>query len=287
MDRIVVITGGTGGIGYHTAVGIAKTGARVVVTGRNRERGEAAVEAIKAESGNANVELAIGDLAEQAGLHALADELLERFDRIDVLINNAGLLAQERWETSDGVEGHFAVNVLAPHLLTQRLLPALEAARPARVVNVTGGPKSGKVDIDNLQAEKGFSTMSSYGMSKRAMETMVLAQAKELEARGVFINVVYPAPASTPMTQEMTAKSLPWFMRPIWPIFSAFMQRDDGGKSAEKASRSSVWAASADVTASASGQYFGTDCKPAQFHASQRDASNQAAVMKTLEGVIV
>lgn len=285
--RTVVITGATGGIGIHTAIGVARTGARVIVTGRNADRGDAAVERIRAESGNEQVELVLGDLSEQARLHALADEILAKAPRIDVLINNAGLLSEDRSETVDGVEGHFAVNVIAPYLLTQRLMPALEAAVPARVVYVTGGSKSGPIDPADLQSQQGFSTWSAYNTTKRAMETMVLAQAGEMESRGVFLNVVYPGPASTPMTARMTSRSMPWYLRPLWPVFSAFMQRDDDGKSAEKASRSSVWAASAPESVAASGQYFDTHCQPARFHASLHEPAHQAAVIRAIEGVLV
>ena len=102
--KTIVITGATGGIGLHSAIGLAKTGARVIVTGRNAERGTTAVARIREEAGSETVELAIGDLSSIAGVDALADELSSRLDRIDVLVNNAGLLATERGVSADGFE---------------------------------------------------------------------------------------------------------------------------------------------------------------------------------------
>jgi len=134
--QTIIITGGTGGIGYQAALALARQGHRVVVTGRNAERGGEAVERLKKDSGNAAIELALGDLSTPAGTDALFEDLSGRFDRIDLLINNAGSMTQERTDTEDGYSLNFAVNVVAVRRLTLGLLPLLEAARPARVVNV-------------------------------------------------------------------------------------------------------------------------------------------------------
>jgi NAD(P)-dependent dehydrogenase (short-subunit alcohol dehydrogenase family) len=152
-DRIVLITGGTGGIGKQTAIALARMGAQVVVTGRDSARGEAGVLDIQRASGNYNVELLLADLSTQAGVRSLADQFKRRYPRLDVLINNAGLLEQERRITVDGLEADFAVNVIAPFLLTHLLLDVLKASAPSRVVNVSGGMSIwGKIDLDNLQA---------------------------------------------------------------------------------------------------------------------------------------
>ena len=109
-NRTCVVTGGTGGIGFHSALGIARTGARVIVTGRDRARGEAARRALVEESGNERVELVIGDISSIKGVDALARELLEKVDRIDVLVNNAGYFGNVKKTSEDGLEMHFAVN---------------------------------------------------------------------------------------------------------------------------------------------------------------------------------
>lgn len=128
MKKTVVITGGTGGIGKYTAIALARAGARVVVTGRDSVRGEAGVKAIREASASDDVHLALGDLARLDGIAALASAITLRHPKIDVLVNNAGLLAQTRSVTSDGIESDLAVNVVAPYVLTHALSDALEAA---------------------------------------------------------------------------------------------------------------------------------------------------------------
>lgn len=278
MNKVIVITGGTAGIGRQSALGLLRLGHTVVVTGRDQARGEAACAELRQEAGAGTVELAVGDLATRAGLRALAEDLLRRFPRIDVLVNNAGAFAETLTRTADGVEQCFAVNVAAPWLLAHALLPALEAARPSRVVNLTGGTVSSKLDVENLEAEKGFTGLSTYDHSKRAADAMSLALAKELAPRGVFVNVVYPGQASTGMTRSVRAEHLPVLMRPFFPLFRFFV-RDDGGKGARKASRSTVWAATAPELEGVSGRYFDTNCKPGTLHASVLDEAAQRAVV--------
>ncbi|MEO0600063.1 MAG: SDR family NAD(P)-dependent oxidoreductase, partial [Myxococcota bacterium] len=198
--KTIVVTGGTGGIGLHTAIGVARAGERVVVTGRHAGRGEAAVQRIQRESGSEHVELALGDLSDTAGVEALAATLVDRLDRIDVLVNNAGFLAQERTENADGVEIDFAVNVLAPWRLTHGVLPLLEAAAPSRVLVITGGNPGGKLDDGDLQARDGFVPLSTYDRSKRAAEAMTLVLAERMADKNVHVNVVYPGGAATAMT---------------------------------------------------------------------------------------
>lgn len=284
MDKTIVVTGGTGGIGLHTAIGLAKTGARVVVTGRDATRGAAAVARIRQASGNEAVELVTGDLSTRAGVQALGDALVAAADRIDVLVNNAGMLAQERKINDDGFELDFAVNVVAPYLLTHRLEPALVAGAPARVLNLTGGKASGPFDASDLQSERSFVPLVNYTMTKRAEEAMSLVLAKELEPKGIYVTIVYPGRASTAMTQAMTPSSLPWFMRPAWPIFRILIPKDDGGKSAELAARSSIFAATTESLEGQAGTYIDTNQKVGALHPTVHDAANQAVVMAAIQG---
>ncbi|MEM1350235.1 MAG: SDR family NAD(P)-dependent oxidoreductase [Myxococcota bacterium] len=279
MSKTIVVTGGTSGIGMHTAIGLAKQGHTVVVTGRSRERGEAGVAEIERASGSEDVHLALGDLSRRSGIQQLAEDLLERFERIDVLINNAGYLAQSFERSEDGYEMDFAVNVVAPYRLTNALLPALEASSSARVLNVTGGSTMGKLVVDDLQREDVFVPLPTYSMTKRAMEAMTLVHAQELAQRGVYLNVVYPGAASTSMTASMSSKSLPTLLRPAWPLLKWMVQRDDGGKSAANAARSSIWAAGAPEVEGAYGRYWDTKCKPASFTKQVLDPENQRRVM--------
>lgn len=278
----VVITGGTGGIGFHSALGIARTGARVVITGRDQQRGEEARRDLVAQSGNDQVELVVGDLSSIAGVDALAHDLLGTTDQIDVLVNNAGYLGSEPRTSEDGLEMHFAVNVLAPHRLTLALLPALKAAGAARVVNVTGGDKPARVDADNLQAEKGFKGLMTYTHSKSALECMSMALAHELQPEGVTVNVVFPGRASTAMTRSLRPSSLPGPMKLMYPLLKLFFV-DDGGKGAARAAQSTIHAATSPDLEGVTGAYFDTNCVEQAVHPSAHDPEVQTRIARLLE----
>lgn len=134
--KVVLITGGTSGIGKAAATALAAMGAKIVVTGRNRERGERAVEEIRRESGGDEISLLVADLTVQAEVRRLAEEFEERHDRLDVLLNNAGVVQSKRTETPDGLETTLAVNHLAPFLLTNLLLGLLKRSAPSRIITV-------------------------------------------------------------------------------------------------------------------------------------------------------
>ena len=283
--KTIVITGGTSGIGLHSAIGLAKKGHRIIVTGRDSERGQSGVDQIKTDSGNDDIHLALADVSKLSEVKRLGEELVSRFSKIDVLVNNAGHLASERILIDEGIEMSFAVNVVSPIVLTEALLPSLENAKPARVINITGGSPKSKLNIDDLDGAKKFSTMSVYNNSKRALEAATLAQARRLQQKGIYVNLVYPGPASTTMTRAMTSKSLPVLMRPLWPIFSRLMQKDDDGESAKKASRSTVWAAGAEELITRSGLYYNTKSKLTSLSSSVRKEINQDAVMKRIHQI--
>lgn len=282
--KTVLITGGTGGIGKQTAIGLAKLGAHVVVTGRDKQRGESAIKEIQQVSGNKKVDLLLGDLSVQAEVRKLADEIKFQYSKLDVLINNAGLLESKRRETKDGIEADFAVNVVAPFLLTLELLPLLKTSAPSRVINLTGGIPTGKIDLLNLQAEKSFLGLVTYSHAKRVMEAMSLEMSKRLGGSGVSIIVAYPGSAGTAMTGAMTRDMLPFAMRLIWPIFKIIM-RDDGGKSAAKASRSSVYAASSVELAGESGIYLDTNSKRKNWSADILDEAKRKEIWRVLEQI--
>ena len=138
-EKVCLITGATSGIGKATAMGLASMGASVVMVGRDRGRGEAALAEIKETSANASVDLMLADLSSQEEIRRLADEFKEAYPRLDVLINNAGLFRSERITTADGLETTFAVNHLAYFLLTNLLLDVLKSSAPSRIVNVSSG----------------------------------------------------------------------------------------------------------------------------------------------------
>lgn len=282
--RTVVITGGTGGIGYQSAIGIAKTGAHVIITGRNQERGEEAKQNIIKESNNNSIEFIVGDLSSIAGIDALSTRLLKQLEHIHVLVNNAGYLGSELITNEDGLEMHFAVNVLAPRRLTQALLPALKAAKNARVLNVTGGDKPARIDPDNLQAEKGFKGLMTYTHSKSVMEAMSMAMVKDLKSDGISINVLFPGRASTAMTRSLTLKALPGPMKLMFPLFRMLF-KEDGGKSASKAARSTIWGATTPELNDVTGMYFDTNNKKQRLHESAYDIEVQSRIIEVINAV--
>ncbi|NWJ96509.1 MAG: SDR family NAD(P)-dependent oxidoreductase [Chloroflexi bacterium] len=259
-ERVVLITGGTGGIGKQTALALAKLGAQVIVTGRNQASGETAVNELKQISGNPQIDLLLADLSTQAGNRSLAKQFKQRYKRLDVLINNAGLAASQRQLTEDDVESDFAVNVLTPFLLTHLLMDYLKASPSARVVNLAGGTADGYIDLDNLQAERSFTGLNTYSHTKLIMMAVMYEFAQRVQNTNITINVCYPGRASTNMTRSVTPEMMPSFSRLIWPIFK-LMIRPDGGQSAAKASRSSVYLASSDDVARVNGTYFNTHSK--------------------------
>ena len=196
--KTVLVTGGTSGIGKATAVAMAAMGADVVVTGRDPERGERAVEEIWAESTGASVELLIADLAVQAEVRRLAEEFRERHDRLDVLVNNAGLVQSERTETPDGIETTLAVNHLAPFLLTNLLLDLLKKSAPSRVVTVSSeAQRWGNIDFEDLQSRCNYKGMPVYGMTKLANIMFTYELAERLKGTGVTATCVHPGAVNT------------------------------------------------------------------------------------------
>jgi retinol dehydrogenase 14 len=195
--KVVLITGGTSGIGKATANALAAMGARVVVIGRDEERGERAVEEIRRGTGG-EVSLMLADLAVQADIRRLAEEFRERHDGLDVLINNAGLVQSKRIETPDGIETQLAINHLASFLLTNLLLDLLKASAPSRIVTVSSDAhRWGKLDLDDLQSRKHYRGMQVYGTTKLANILFTRELAERLEGTGVMANAMHPGGVNT------------------------------------------------------------------------------------------
>ncbi len=196
--KTVLVTGGTSGIGKATAVAMAAMGADVVVTGRDPERGGRAAEEIRAESTGGSVELILADLAVQSEVRRLAEDFRERHDRLDVLVNNAGLVQSTRTETPDGIEMTLAVNHLAPFLLTNLLLDLLKKSAPSRVVTVSSeAQRWGSMDFDDLQSRRRYSGFPVYGMTKLANIMFTYELAERLEGTGVTATCVHPGAVNT------------------------------------------------------------------------------------------
>jgi NAD(P)-dependent dehydrogenase (short-subunit alcohol dehydrogenase family) len=196
--KFVIVTGSNSGIGKATARALAGMGATVVMAVRNQEKGERAREEIVAETGNKSVSVMVCDVASRDSIRRFAESFKEEYDRLDVLINNAGAVFAKRQLSVDGIESSMAVNYLGPFLLTRELLPLLEASSPSRIVNLSSGlSKTGKIDFDDLQREKGYKGMQAYAGSKLMLTTYTLELARRLEGTGVTANVVEPGFVAT------------------------------------------------------------------------------------------
>src|SRR6266852_3084953 len=196
--KSVLVTGGTGGIGKATAIGLAALGARVGITGRDQARAAAAAAGIRAAAGNAAVDVFAADMSAQAAVRRLAGQVAGTYPRLDVLVNNAGGFWAHRNVTADGLEHTIALNHLAPFLLTNLLLERLTASAPARIVTVSSGAHaSGRIDFDDLQGEQNYSGQRAYSQSKLANVMFTYELARRLEGTGVTATVLHPGVVRT------------------------------------------------------------------------------------------
>ena len=196
--KTILVTGSTDGIGRATALALAERGCAVIVHGRNEARAGAAASEIADTTGNRQVTPVAADFAVLAELRAMAEQVLSTCPRLDVLINNAGIAVRRRGTTTDGYESTFAVNHLAPFLLTNLLLDRLHTSAPARIVNVSSGVHgSGHIDFDDLQMEHGFDGWQAYCNSKLANALFTCELARRLDAREVSANFLHPGVIDT------------------------------------------------------------------------------------------
>ncbi len=207
--KSVLVTGGTGGIGRATATGLAALGARVGITGRDPARTEAAAAGIRATPGSPAVDAFAADMSVQAGVRRLAAQVLDTYPRLDVLVNNAGGFWAHRHVTADGLEHTFALNHLAPFLLTSLLLDRLTASAPARILTVSSGAHArGRIDFDDLQGERNYSGQRAYSQSKLANVMFTYELARRLEGTGVTATVLHPGVVRTSFGAEDRAAYL-------------------------------------------------------------------------------
>jgi retinol dehydrogenase-14 len=247
--KTVLITGGTGGIGKATALGLARMGAHVAITGRDRGRSDAAAREIRSVGGQ--VDVFVADLSSQRQLRELAEKVLELLPEIDVLVNNVGGYWNTRHVTEDGCERTFAVNHLAPFLLTNLLLERMQRRPGARVVTVSSNAHTaGRIDFDDLQGERSYSGARAYNQSKLANVLFTYELARRLTATSMTANALHPGVVRTAFGAEDPAG----VQRFLVPLIRPFM------KSPAQGAATSIHLASAPDLEKVSGRYF-ANCK--------------------------
>jgi len=197
-EKTILITGSTDGIGRQAALEFAATGATVIIHGRDVHRGTNVAEEIRKATGNIRVDLLIADFSLLENVRRLAQDVKDRYRRLDVLVNNAGVFMNDRRMTADGFEMTFAVNYLAPFLLTNLLLDLLKTSAPSRIVNVSSMVHTrGTLDFGNLQGERHFGGYNAYALSKLANILFTFELSDMLEGSGVTCNCLHPGVIGT------------------------------------------------------------------------------------------
>ena len=263
--KTILVTGGTGGIGFIAARALAGMGATIAIVGHNAERAHASAARIQRETGATGTQALVADLTSQQAVRALADEVQQRFPRLDVLLNNAGAVFTTRQTTVDGYERTFALNHLAPFLLTNLLLDRLKANAPARIITVSSMAHRGpRIHLDDVnQTRRGYAAWRAYGESKLANVMFTYALARRLEGTGVTANTLHPGFVATGFAKNNG---------PLWQVAMSLAR--PFAISAYRGAQTSIYLASSSDVATVSGRYF-VNCKPAQSSSASMDVETQ------------
>jgi NAD(P)-dependent dehydrogenase (short-subunit alcohol dehydrogenase family) len=265
--KLALITGGNAGIGRETAVGLARKGAQVVITSRDAARGGDALADIKRRSGNENVDVMSLDLARLASVREFASAFLDRYDRLDVLIDNAGLVLGSRTVTEDGYETTFQVNHLGHFLLTELLRDRLVASAPSRIVIVSSDAhKSARngLDFDDLQSQRKYRSFGVYGKTKLANILFTRELARRLDGTGVTVNAVHPGFVASRFGRDDDTGLLGRIAMPLVRPFAL---------NAEQGAQTSIYLASDPAVEGITGAYW-VKCAPVTpSDAAQDDAA--------------
>jgi len=243
--KVCIVTGANSGIGKATALGLAKLEAHVIMLCRDKSRGEDAQTEIISESGNESIDLLLADLSSQQSIRHFVSQFQKKYDKLNILINNAGVNPSKRYETVDGIEKTFAINTLAPFLLTNLLLSTLKNSIPSRLINVASKVQSRSINFENLQFKKYFRSWKAYSQSKTALILLTYEFARRLKGSGITVNCLHPGGVKTNITRDY--KGIIKFFTKI--IFSF-------AKSPEEGAETSIYLASSPDVENISGKYF-------------------------------
>ena len=275
-DRHAIITGATSGIGRAAARQLAELGARLTVVARNEDKAKQLIDDLKSQSGNEHIAYEIADLSVMSEVHALCDRLIAADKPIDMLINNAGALFNPRQQTIEGFEKSFALLLLSPWILTERLHPLLKKAESPRVVNVlSGGMYTQKIDANDLQSRRGqYSGSVAYARSKRGLMILTEVWAERWQDDGIAVNAMHPGWVDTPGVRS----ALPGFYRTTKQIL----------RTPEEGADTAVWLAASSEAARVSGRFW-LDREQHPSHLSRRTretADEKRHLLETLNELL-
>jgi NAD(P)-dependent dehydrogenase (short-subunit alcohol dehydrogenase family) len=282
--KICIITGSNSGIGKETAIALAMMGAKIVMVVRDQERGEKARTEIVKQTRNDSVDLMICDLSSMDSIRHFAEEFKKKYDRLDVLINNAGASFSKREVTSEGFERNLAVNYLGPFLLIHELLDLLKVSAPSRIINVSSGlAKNGKVDLDDLQSEKNYtgtkfyspSRSPGYDNAKLMLMMFTYELARRLKGSGVTVNVLMPGFTATNLGKSSGSLGSYIIFKMVRPM----------QQSAREGAETSIYLASSDDVKDMTGKCFAKKKEVASCPASY-DEELQKRLWNNTESVL-
>ncbi len=260
LGKTVLLTGASSGIGRATALGLADEGARLILVGRSPERCEETLSLLRSRTGRDDALMLRADLSSLKEVRRLADEVLANADRLHVLVNNAGVTLLQRQLTEDGLEATFATNHLAYFLLTGLLLPRLRESVPARIVNVASDAhRFGRIDLSDLQNERGYRAMRVYGQSKTANILFTQELARRLTGSGVTANALHPGGIRSNLGRSEGAA-----LELLRKLVGLFL------KSPEEGARTSLYLACSPEVEGVTGRYF-AKCRERTPAAHARD----------------
>ena len=241
-----MVTGANSGIGKATAMGLAEMGATVILVCRSKEKGEAALSEIRGKSGNNSLDLMLADMSSMRSVRQLASEFRRKYDRLHVLVNNAGLFMFTRTTTGDRLETTFEVDYLSHFLLTGLLIDLLKASAPSRLVEVSSvAHYNGHIDFDDLQGEKGYGGWKAYSQAKLAQVLFTYELARRLKGTGVTANCLHPGAVATNIWSRPLGRA--GF---IMKLLRLFMMGPEGG------AKTPIYLASSPDVEGVSGKYF-------------------------------
>ncbi len=245
---VAVVTGATSGLGREIALEIAARGRAVVVVGRGADRAEAVAKEVGRVTGNPRVEwIGVADLSRPSEVRKLAAEILARYPRVSLLVNNAGAIFRRREVTTDGLERTFALNVLAPFLLTELLADRLRASAPARVVNVASAAHyRHRINFADLQSQQHYSGYAVYGTSKLELILLTREFARRFAGSGVTVNAVHPGFVASGFGQN-NGGGFAFTVRVVGRLF---------GRSLARGADTPVFVATDPSVATVTGEYF-------------------------------